>query len=75
MSTTDVLVIAMGLAATAGVVWLFLGRTPGIAVVGSGNPQDIRIVVRRGFHPDVVLVGDRTPCTATLLSRRVDNEF
>ncbi len=56
MSTVDVLVIAMSLAAGLGVVWLFLGRTPGIAVVGAGNAQDIRIVVRRGFHPDVVLV-------------------
>lgn len=56
MSAVDVLVVAMSLAAGLGVVWLFLGGTPGISVVGAGKAQDVRIVVRRGFHPDVVLV-------------------
>src|SRR5262245_11780763 len=58
MDTSQIIVTLAGLAAIAGVVrYFFLGeRQRATAAVGAGGVQEIRVLVKGGYEPDVIVV-------------------
>jgi plastocyanin domain-containing protein len=59
MTTADILVIALGLAAIAWVNWYFFLAERGAVAAATpvaGGPQRVRIVVRGGYDPSVIRV-------------------
>jgi P-type Cu+ transporter len=54
VSITDVIVVLLGTIAAGGAMWLFRGRVP-IGPTRGPGVHDVRVVVRSGFHPDVIL--------------------
>lgn len=56
MSPSDVLVVFLGAGAVAWELWYFLGPRRREAPAPRGGVQEIRVVVRQGFEPDVIPV-------------------
>jgi len=58
MDTAEILVTLGGLAAIAWVVWyFFLGERQQVhAMVGLGGAQEIKVLVKGGYEPDVIVV-------------------
>jgi plastocyanin domain-containing protein len=63
MDTSQILVTTLGLLAIAWVVWyFFLGeREQARAVVGAGGAQEIRVLVKGGYSPDLIVVEKGRP--------------
>ena len=63
MSTADIFVILGGLAAIAGVAWFFWGprRTGARAAVTSSGVQELMVLVKGGYSPDVIEVAAGAP--------------
>ena len=58
MSLVDVFVVALGASLIAGELWYFLGsRRSGARLSASGDGvQEIQVLVKGGYHPDVIPV-------------------
>ena len=63
MTTDKILVIVGGLAAIAFIVWFFwLVKKPGVkAALTSGGYQEVMILVKGGYTPDVIIVEKGKP--------------
>lgn len=63
MGTADILVILGGLLAIAGVAWFFWGprRSGARAVLTSAGVQELMVLVKGGYSPDVIEVAAGTP--------------
>lgn len=57
MDTAEILVVAGGIVLIALVLWYFFGeRGSMVAAAGAGGAQEVRITVKGGYSPDVVVV-------------------
>ena len=62
MTLEQLLVVAGGLAAIAWIVWYFwLYRKEGVVVVEVGGFQQVNIIVKGGYDPDVIVVKKGKP--------------
>lgn len=63
MDTAEIIVTLGGLAAIGWVVWyFFLGeRAQTRAAVGAGGVQQVKVVVKGGYEPDVIVVQKGRP--------------
>jgi len=62
MDTTEILVVIAGAAAIAGVLWYFFGERRAVAAqAGTGGVQEVKITVKGGYSPDVVVVKQGRP--------------
>ncbi len=62
MDTTEILVIIGGIALIAFVLWYFFGeREAAAATIGSSGTQEIKVTVRGGYSPDVIVVKKGVP--------------
>ncbi len=62
MDATEIAVVIGGLAAIVFVIWYFFGERESVAAqVGESGVQEIKITVRGGYSPDVVVVREGTP--------------
>lgn len=63
MDTAQIIVTLGGLAAIAAVIWyFFLGEREQVrATVGSGGVQEIKVRVKGGYDPDVIVVEKNRP--------------
>ena len=62
VDSTEVAVITVGAAAIGFVLWYFFGPRPRTAAVASGDGvQEVKIVVRNGYSPDVIVVKQGRP--------------
>jgi len=62
MDITGILVVAAGVFAIAGVLWYFFGeRTAVAAREGARGVQEVKITVKGGYTPDVVVVKQGRP--------------
>ena len=62
MDITEILVVAAGVLAIAGVLWYFFGeRTAVAAREGARGVQEVKITVKGGYTPDVVVVKQGRP--------------
>ena len=63
MDTTEIIVLVSGVALMALVVWyFFLGEgTRATAAVGAAGVQQIKVTVRGGYTPDVIVVKRGVP--------------
>ena len=62
MSTAQVAVTAVGVAAIVWVLWYFLYSSgPPIAAGGAAGVQEVRITVKGGYTPDTIVVRAGTP--------------
>ena len=62
MDTAEILVIAGGVALIALVLWYFFGEREAVAATTTeGGVQEIKITVKGGYSPDVVVVKQGRP--------------
>ena len=62
MDTTEILVLIAGAAAIAGVLWYFFGKREGVAAQADARGvQEVKITVKGGYSPDVVVVKQGRP--------------
>jgi plastocyanin domain-containing protein len=62
MDTAEIGVIIGGAIAIAFVLWYFFGERERVAAsTGAGGVQEIKITVRGGYSPDVVVVREHVP--------------
>ncbi len=62
MDTTEILVVIGGIALIAFVLWYFFGEREAIAAtVGEGGTQEIKVTVKGGYSPDVIVVKKDVP--------------
>lgn len=62
MDTTEIMVIVGGIASIAFVLWYFFGeRERTAALVTEGGVQEIKVTVKGGYSPDVIVVKEGTP--------------
>ncbi|HXG85542.1 MAG TPA: cupredoxin domain-containing protein [Pyrinomonadaceae bacterium] len=62
MDTTEILVVIGGVALIAFVLWYFFGeREAAAATIGSSGTQEIKVTVRGGYSPDVIVVKKGVP--------------
>lgn len=62
MDTTEILVVAGGVALIALVLWYFFGEREAVAATETGSGvQEIKITVKGGYSPDVVVVKQGRP--------------
>ena len=62
MDTTEILVVIGGVALIAFVLWYFFGEREGIAAaIGESGTQEIKVTVRGGYSPDVIVVKQDVP--------------
>ena len=62
MDTSEILVLLGGIAAIAAVLWYFFGeRTAVQATAGARGVQEVKITVKGGYTPDVVVVKQGRP--------------
>jgi plastocyanin domain-containing protein len=62
MDTSEILVLIGGAAAIAAVLWYFFGERQGVAAqVGESGVQEVKITVKGGYSPDVVVVKQDRP--------------
>jgi plastocyanin domain-containing protein len=62
MDTTEILVVIAGALAIGAVLWYFFGKRQGVAAqAGAGGVQEVRITVKGGYSPDVVVVKQGRP--------------
>ncbi len=62
MDTTEILVAIGGIALIAFVLWYFFGeREAAAATIGESGAQEIKVTVRGGYSPDVIVVKKGVP--------------
>jgi plastocyanin domain-containing protein len=63
MSSSQIVVTLLGLAAVAWINWYFFvaGRSVGVAVAGEGGVQRVRVEVKGGYEPAVIRVRAGAP--------------
>lgn len=62
MDTTEILVLGGGIAAIAFVLWYFFGERERVAAqTGSTGVQEIKVTVKGGYSPDVIVVEQGRP--------------
>ena len=62
MDTTEILVVIGGVALIVFVLWYFFGEREGIAAaIGMSGMQEIKVTVRGGYSPDVIVVKKDVP--------------
>jgi plastocyanin domain-containing protein len=62
MDGTEIGVIAGGTAAIGFVLWYFFGeREATTAAVGAGGVQEVKVTVKGGYSPDVIVVRQGAP--------------
>ncbi|MFL5385723.1 MAG: cupredoxin domain-containing protein [Longimicrobiaceae bacterium] len=62
MDTTEILVVAAGVLAIAGVLWYFFGERQAVAARSDARGvQEVKITVKGGYTPDVVVVKQGRP--------------
>ncbi len=62
MDTTEILVLAAGLGAIAFVLWYFFGERERVAArTGGSGVQEIKVTVKGGYSPDVIVVEQGRP--------------
>ena len=62
MDTTEILVVVAGLAAIASVLWYFFGPRPAVAAaVNDQGVQAVKVTVKGGYSPDVIVVKQGRP--------------
>ena len=62
MDTTEILVVLGGIALIAFVLWYFFGeREATAATVGESGAQEIKVTVKGGYSPDVIIVKKGVP--------------
>ena len=62
MDTMEILVVVAGAAAIAAVLWYFFGERQAVAArAGEGGVQEVKITVKGGYTPDVVVVKQGRP--------------
>ena len=63
MDTAEIIVTLGGLAAIAWVIWyFFLGERERVrATIGAGGAQEIKVLVKGGYDPDVIVVEQGRP--------------
>ena len=62
MDWTEIGVVTGGVAAIAFVIWYFFGEREVVAAeIGEGGVQEIKITVRGGYSPDVIVVREGRP--------------
>ena len=62
MDGTEIVVIIGGLALMAFVLWYFFGEHERVAATaGEGGTQEIKVTVKGGYSPDVIVVKEGRP--------------
>ena len=62
MDTSEIFVLVGGIAAIAFVLWYFFGPKERVAAaVGSGGVQEVKVTVKGGYSPDVIVVKQNQP--------------
>ncbi len=62
MDASEIIVLVGGVAAIAFVLWYFFGERERVAAeVSAGGLQEIKITVKGGYSPDVVVVKQNVP--------------
>lgn len=62
MDTTEISVVIGGAALIVFVLWYFFGeREAAAATIGSSGTQEIKVTVRGGYSPDVIVVKQGVP--------------
>ncbi|MGH9944168.1 MAG: cupredoxin domain-containing protein [Pyrinomonadaceae bacterium] len=62
MDTTEISVVIGGVVSVAFVLWYFFGeREAAAASVGASGVQEIKITVKGGYSPDVIVVKENVP--------------
>ncbi len=57
MDTSEIFVLSAGIATIAFVLWYFFGERERVAaVVGAGGVQEVKVTVKGGYDPDVIVV-------------------
>ena len=62
MDTSEIFVLVGGVAAMAFVLWYFFGPQERVAAaVGSGGVQEVKVTVKGGYSPNVIVVKQGQP--------------
>ena len=62
MDPSEIAVVVGGVAAIAFVLWYFFGPRERVAAsVGTGGVQEVKVVVKGGYSPDVIVVRKDRP--------------
>ena len=62
MDTSEIIVAVTGLASIAFVLWYFFGERERVAAaVGTGGVQEVKVTVKGGYSPDVIVVKQNQP--------------
>ncbi len=62
MDSSEILVLFAGVAAIAFVLWYFFGERERVAAVtGAGGVQEVKVIVKGGYDPDVIVVKQGRP--------------
>jgi plastocyanin domain-containing protein len=62
MDTREIIVLITGIAAIAFVLWYFFGpKQRTTAAVGSSGVQEVKVIVKGGYDPDVIVVKQGQP--------------
>ncbi len=62
MDATEIAVLVGGIAAISFVLWYFFGERESVAAsVGETGVQEIKVTVKGGYSPDVIVVKQGTP--------------
>lgn len=62
MDTTEIIVLVAGLLAIAFVLWYFFGERESVAAtVAESGVQEIKVTVKGGYSPDVIVVKQHVP--------------
>jgi plastocyanin domain-containing protein len=56
MDTSELVVLGLGVAAIALVLWYFFGKRQAVAAAEVGGVQELKITVKGGYSPDTVVV-------------------
>jgi len=62
MDASEIVVLVVGAAAIAFVLWYFFGARQAVtAAVGQGGVQEIKVTVKGGYSPDLIVVKQGRP--------------
>ena len=62
MDSTELMVIIGGVILIAFVLWYFFGERDAVAApVGDSGIQEVKIIVKGGYSPDVIVVKEKAP--------------
>ncbi|HEX8141721.1 MAG TPA: cupredoxin domain-containing protein [Pyrinomonadaceae bacterium] len=62
MDTTEIIVVAGGIASVALVLWYFFGERESVAAsTNESGVQEIKVTVKGGYSPDVIVVREGMP--------------